>query len=623
MTHRWRPGERLLWGVAWLALLAAYIAVPLGHLNSYAYDYDEGPQLQAAALANAGHPLYAEVVINKPPLLTWVLQLAFRLGATSIPTARLAMLLVAVVGLVALGLLSEQWWGRWSGIAAMLLLLILPDTSVRATAVTNDLPAMAAALVALVAATRPGQRWGWLALSAVAYAAMLGFHPILAPLIAPIVAALWMQPRQRPAWARLAVFGAIVAALALLVLLVVDRRGLMRWVVAYNAAPAMPGQSISTVTWGSILGPYLATHWPLGALAAAGVALSVRDARLRRPALIGGLWLLATVAGLAISGIPRGHYLIFVSFPLAALGGQAVVAGIRAAQQLVQRRRAQWPTLATAILPALGVWLVTQRIVTPPAWPEWTVEQTAARAAISAPETASYVVTDDQFLAFAAGRLVPPSLTDTSFKRIETGFLRTADVVGALVEHDVNEVLLGTGRLSSLSGFTDWLAKIGAGVQDLGGIRSYQLGARSTPEHPLYARLGNDIELVGYSLSESDTLQAGRAFTVTLYWRSAGQPVSDLTVFVHVLDAEGHLVAQHDGPPLLGGYPTSAWTPGIVVPDPHPVSWETAAPTGPVELAAGLYRQPALERLPAYRPDGSLWPDNRVVLTTAHLAPTE
>ena len=154
MTHRRLSGEQVLWGVAWLALLAAYISAPPGHLNSYAYDYDEGPQLQAAALANAGHPLYAEVVINKPPLLTWLLQLAFRLGATSIPTARLAMLLVTVVGFVALGLLSEQWWGRWSGIAAMLLLLILPDTSVRATAVTNDLPAMAAALVALVAELR-------------------------------------------------------------------------------------------------------------------------------------------------------------------------------------------------------------------------------------------------------------------------------------------------------------------------------------------------------------------------------------------------------------------------------------------------------------------------------------
>jgi len=305
------------------------------------------------------------------------------------------------------------------------------------------------------------------------------------------------------------------------------------------------------------------------------------------------------------------------------MGSIAVVAGIRAAQQLVQHRRAQWPTLTTAILPALGVWLVTQRILTPPAWPEWTVERTAARTAISAPETASYVVTDDQFLAFAVGRLVPPSLTDTSFKRIETGFLRTADVVGALVEHNANEVLLGTGRLSSLPGFTDWLAKIGASVQDLGGIRSYQLGLRSTPEHPLYARLGDDIELVGYSLSESDTLQAGPAFTVTLYWRSTGQPVSDLTVFVHVLDAEGRLAAQHDGPPLLGGYPSSAWTPGIVVPDPHPVSWETLAPTGPVEIAAGLYRQPSLERLPAYRHDGSLWPDNRVVLTSAHLALTE
>jgi hypothetical protein len=62
-------------------------------------------------------------------------------------------------------------------------------------------------------------------------------------------------------------------------------------------------------------------------------------------------------------------------------------------------------------------------------------------------------------------------------------------------------------------------------------------------------------------------------------------------VFVHVVDASGRLVAQGDGPPLGGAYPTSLWEPGELVED----EYVLGAASGRVLI--GLYRPDTGERL--------------------------
>ena len=82
---------------------------------------------------------------------------------------------------------------------------------------------------------------------------------------------------------------------------------------------------------------------------------------------------------------------------------------------------------------------------------------------------------------------------------------------------------------------------------------------------------------------------------VSLRWRALAAPRADYTVFVHVLDAAGKLLAQQDGPPRDGSYPTSLWSAGEVVDDPHAL----ALPAQPgLRLEIGLYTYPDLRRLP-------------------------
>lgn len=61
--------------------------------------------------------------------------------------------------------------------------------------------------------------------------------------------------------------------------------------------------------------------------------------------------------------------------------------------------------------------------------------------------------------------------------------------------------------------------------------------------------LGDNIRLVGFSFSQNSTLsssQFDQLLQVNLSWETTGQPTVDYTAFVHLLDADGNLVAQAD-----------------------------------------------------------------------------
>ena len=131
------------------------------------------------------------------------------------------------------------------------------------------------------------------------------------------------------------------------------------------------------------------------------------------------------------------------------------------------------------------------------------------------------------------------------------------------------------------------------------------------PQRETTYRLGEAIALVGYDLA--GRLEPGAAVTLTLYWRAEGVPEGDYTVFVHLLDRAGEMVAQHDSPPRYGRYPTVLWRAGDVVPDDHPLTVPADA-VGPFRLRVGLYRPDTLERLPVSGPEGSL-PDRAILLS--------
>ena len=112
------------------------------------------------------------------------------------------------------------------------------------------------------------------------------------------------------------------------------------------------------------------------------------------------------------------------------------------------------------------------------------------------------------------------------------------------------------------------------------------------PERPLNVELGDRILLLGYSLRRSDT-----ALEVILQWHATRYVDTDYTVFVHLLDRRGNIVAQHDGEPAEGLASTSIWVPGQAIRDEHRLLLPSDMAPGTYTLVCGMYDQTTRERL--------------------------
>lgn len=121
-------------------------------------------------------------------------------------------------------------------------------------------------------------------------------------------------------------------------------------------------------------------------------------------------------------------------------------------------------------------------------------------------------------------------------------------------------------------------------------------------------RLGDDIRVLGYKLDPSSA-KLGEPVRLVLYWQALGEIEREYTVFVHVLDAGGRLVAQRDSMPRDNTLPTTHWLPGRVIEDSHLLALPQALEPGRYRVAVGLYDWVTGERLPIQRLDGEALPN--------------
>ncbi len=111
---------------------------------------------------------------------------------------------------------------------------------------------------------------------------------------------------------------------------------------------------------------------------------------------------------------------------------------------------------------------------------------------------------------------------------------------------------------------------------------------------PINALFGEAIRLTHADFP--GRVASGETFGLTLYWQVETAVATDYTVFIHLLDAEGALVAGNDGQPFGGVYPTSFWSPGETLADAHP--WQLNVLPGTYEIRVGLYQLETGQRLP-------------------------
>lgn len=102
-------------------------------------------------------------------------------------------------------------------------------------------------------------------------------------------------------------------------------------------------------------------------------------------------------------------------------------------------------------------------------------------------------------------------------------------------------------------------------------------------------RFGDFAELLGFAIPSADVTATG-SLPLTLYWQALeGRSPVDYRVFTHLLAEDGRLIAQHDSPPANGARPTTTWSPGESIIDPHSMGFQDATYTGEARILVGLY----------------------------------
>lgn len=132
-------------------------------------------------------------------------------------------------------------------------------------------------------------------------------------------------------------------------------------------------------------------------------------------------------------------------------------------------------------------------------------------------------------------------------------------------------------------------------------------------QYPVGVDLENKARLIGYN---SPALQAGVAPELRIsragcgdsatpcqlhfdfYWQGLSEMDLLYFVFLHLVDEEGRIVAQHDlGPGVRGKEPTTSWLPGEVVLDPVDLALPAELAPGHYALHIGMYLPPDGPRL--------------------------
>lgn len=127
---------------------------------------------------------------------------------------------------------------------------------------------------------------------------------------------------------------------------------------------------------------------------------------------------------------------------------------------------------------------------------------------------------------------------------------------------------------------------------------------REAIPYPFARDFGEQARLLGYDLSEQ-AVKPGMRLWVTLYWEALRPMDMDYSVFVHLVDDRGIIIAQRDSYPGAGNDPTREWQVGQARRDLYPLDVPaTVLAQGPLRIRVGLYNYATGQRLPVYYWEG-------------------
>ena len=146
-----------------------------------------------------------------------------------------------------------------------------------------------------------------------------------------------------------------------------------------------------------------------------------------------------------------------------------------------------------------------------------------------------------------------------------------------------------------------WLARNGrfAMHRDFTGVGMdlFILGGDESMETATDFNFGDEVQLAGFSVEDAEEFVPGDPVLLTLFWTTDRALENAYTVFTHVTDSDGNVVAQADRQPVGGSRPTNSWQVGEMIVDSYAILLPEDVAPGEYRLRVGLYLWPDLTRL--------------------------
>ncbi|HEV2032812.1 MAG TPA: glycosyltransferase family 39 protein [Candidatus Dormibacteraeota bacterium] len=445
-------------------LVLAIVASRVPLLTSGQFDYDEGVYWVSLRSLHAGNPIFISVFSSQPPAFLLLVEPAWAALGGSIAVARAVMLVFGIGAVISGSLLGRRLLGSGGAVALAALIAVDPLMLRQSLVLQAEGPAVCMALLSLslasVSVTTHRGRIADIAAVASGAAIAIGILTKLFDVAAvPPLAVLLLLHSHPIRRGLLLGAGAVVAAALFLMPLHEAWGSMWQQVIALHVASR-------SLAYGQVSDPFIAfaqRELPLLGLALVGAAVGWRHHRT--VVLVGLAWLAGTIVTMSVTHPlwPRHQVLMVPGACLLAAVGVQRVAG------WLDKLRRGAGSVAVAILgaaAAAGVLLVGAAILQPARGVDPIIAVLQSRTA-----PGDLVLSDDQFATAAAGRSAPPEYVDTSFVRLAASGVTTADLAGNLDRQHVCAVVLATGRLAGVPGFSEWLRAHYTEVADLGGGR--------------------------------------------------------------------------------------------------------------------------------------------------------
>jgi 4-amino-4-deoxy-L-arabinose transferase-like glycosyltransferase len=138
---------------------------------------------------------------------------------------------------------------------------------------------------------------------------------------------------------------------------------------------------------------------------------------------------------------------------------------------------------------------------------------------------------------------------------------------------------------------------------------------------PISVNFGDRMRLTGYDLTQRSA-SPGETITLILHWEALRAMEHNYTVSAQLVDPAQRKAAQNDSWPLDGDAPTAAWTRGLNVTDPIPLTIFPDTPPGPYGVRIAVYRQQEgqIVHVPVTPPGGRMQADH-ITLTQVRVTP--